>query len=293
MLNKKAELTTQQIVVIIVLIVSFAILLFFLFRLDLGKTTDDELCYNSVVMRGKSILGGAAPPLKCNRQYICFTEDGSCETMTEPDLIEVDEAGEVYKALADEMANCWWMFGSGEIDYVGSDILSNWYCSICSQIGFDDSMIEIFPSGKVNEDYFYNEYLAQEKSGKDDLTYSEYFFGTKDFSEINKKDFEGFSLDKQYFVMTGIMSKSTWEQVVIGAVTVGAFVAIPVTMGTSTFVLGALYVGGAAAVGGTGGYFVGAIIDGKLGNTYLFPTMIEVNSEKFDSLGCKSITTLA
>ena len=49
--NTRAELTTQQIVGLIILIISFVIILYFIFALNLGETTDKEICHNSVALR--------------------------------------------------------------------------------------------------------------------------------------------------------------------------------------------------------------------------------------------------
>ena len=59
---------------------------------------------------------------------------------------------EVYGILADEMADCWWMFGEGKVNYVGKDLPEKQlYCSICSQLAFDNSLEEIFP--EILKDY--------------------------------------------------------------------------------------------------------------------------------------------
>ena len=103
--NKKGELAMQQIVIMIILIASFVILLFFLTKLNLGKTTDREICHNSVIARGSSVLPTNAIPLDCGREYICLTEDGSCEQLTKTELKEISgEKEEVYSILAEEMA---------------------------------------------------------------------------------------------------------------------------------------------------------------------------------------------
>jgi len=56
MINKwfnKGELTTKQLITIIILIASFAVILLLIFRLDFGKITDDQVCYNSVVLQAR------------------------------------------------------------------------------------------------------------------------------------------------------------------------------------------------------------------------------------------------
>jgi len=294
MKNKKAELTTQQIVTMIILIVSFVVILLLLFRLDLGKETEKELCHNSVILRGSSVLPEDVVPLDCSREYICITKDGSCESMTNPEIKKVKTDSDVYQILADEMAECWWMFGEGKVDYVGKDLRENLYCSICSQIAFDDSLNEIIPfsSGTMEKNKFYN-YLINENysEGK---TYSEYLFGTDDLNEISGgADFETIGFSNQYFVMTGIYSDVGVWKWVAGGVALAGIVAVPFTSGASLFITKAIIVTTAATGGGVAGSYIGGAVQGQSGKDYFQTTIIEANSEEFKALNCKDILTTA
>src|SRR3990167_10899296 len=106
MKNKKAELSTQQIVLMIILIASFLVILFFLFRLGVGEKSEEQLCHNSVLQKA-SVFSEA--PLQCYRNYICITKDGSCEELIKPEKIKVKSLDEDYEALANEITDCWWM----------------------------------------------------------------------------------------------------------------------------------------------------------------------------------------
>ena len=126
MLNKKrAALTTRQIVILTILIISFIIILFLLFRLNLSGQSEQQICHNSVVQRGSSILSlSDTVPLNCRTHYVCISTTSKCEgeesrMPTPDDIITVKSENELYKALADEMATCWWMYGEGEVDYLG------------------------------------------------------------------------------------------------------------------------------------------------------------------------------
>ena len=120
-MKRKGELTTQQLITIIILIVSFGVLLFFIFRLNLGgDVTNKEICHNSVLMKSKSKIGGSA--LDCRTNYICISGGEKCEGFSATDTVEIDMRGtdddrkkRVMKAIADEMADCWWMFGEGKV----------------------------------------------------------------------------------------------------------------------------------------------------------------------------------
>ncbi len=308
--NKKGELTTQQIVLLIILIMSFVVILYFLIRLNIGEDSEKEICHNSVVMKGNPVLSKGAISLNCQRAYVCLTKDGSCEAMTNPNIRKVEDKQEVYKVLAEEMVSCWWMFGQGKIDYVGDKIQKANYCSICSQVAFDESVKEIqeFNSGKINQDEFYV-YLVDTPISEERETYAEYFFGTKDInalkadvlnSENNSKrigTFGTINLDEQYFVMMGITSEigKTYKLIGIGVVVLAFLTPVG-------WVGGAIIVGsgiGAAAVGeDIAGLFedkIAAIMvkgDG-VENWFMAPTIVEAKAETFNVLNCKDIVSLS
>src|SRR3989338_5863522 len=215
MKNKGGELSTQQIVLIIILIASFLVIFFFLLRLGIGEKSEEQLCHNSVLQKA-SVFSEA--PLQCYRNYICITKDGSCEELVKPEKIKVKSLDEVYGALANEMADCWWMFGEGKVDYAGEDFTKNNYCSICSQIYFDNSLenIEGVEDKKISKDELYD-YLIKNDYSKDQ-TYSQYLLGTNDLGGLKKQIIENennaekiwtfgeIEIGKQYFNVIGIIS---------------------------------------------------------------------------------------
>jgi hypothetical protein len=291
MKKRRGEITTQQIVLLIILLVSFAVILFLLFRINFFGQTESEICHNSIVMRGTKLPESAAP-LKCSRTYACLSKDGTCERMTKPEMIKVKTKEEVYDALAEEMADCWWMFGEGKINYVGKDMKENLYCSICSQIILDDSIGEIegLESG-VDEKNFYN-YLEDKQKSEEEGSYLTYLTGASKTSQIEASlrnaggSFGNFEFNKQYFVMMGIYSQvgvAKWATV--GAVAAG-IVAAPFTGGLSLTLLLS------ATAGGAGGYFIGTAVKGDgVDNEFLKPVIIEANSKVFDSFNCKDVIT--
>ncbi|MBU4069722.1 MAG: hypothetical protein KJ646_01960 [Nanoarchaeota archaeon] len=300
MKKKKAELTTQQIVLLIILITSFAVILFLLFRLNLGETTSKEVCHNSVILKGNSALAQEAVSLNCHTKYLCITADGSCEQMTKPEIAKVKDKEELYKVLADEMADCWWMFGEGKVDYVQSDMTKKLYCSICSQIAFDDSLKKDeerygIENAKINQKDFY-EYLADKKISKNEISYLEYLYGFNDLEEFEKylneieKEFNNFDVNNQFYIIIGISSKiSTLSWAVSGAglgLAVFALTFTPLAPSVP-FIVGA----GLITTGGATSTLVGITLKGLSGDEYLRPTIIEVNSDVFKSLKCEEILT--
>ena len=307
--KRRGELTTQQIVGLIILITSFAVILFFFLRLNLGEETDKELCRNSVVLKGSSILPSDSTPLNCYRSYECLTEDGTCEGITNHEVEKVDNLDDVYQKLAEEMADCWWMFGEGKIDYIETGLTKNNYCSICSQIFFDDSLKGIdkeIEKGLISKDKLYD-YLAITKMPREDINYAEYFFGTNDIQKIKKESgvdtFGDIEIEKQYFVVMGITNEvSTLKWASAGAVTTAGIIAVvSIFSGPPGWVIGAITLGSGAVVGATSGEEIAGAIEFEIGalvvqgrginNQFMAPTIVEAESEKFKALNCEEIVT--
>lgn len=300
--ENRGEITTQQIVLLIILIVSFVVILFLLLKIDFGGQTESELCHNSVVMRSNPVSKEAIP-LKCSRVYICLSKDGSCESMTKPEIEKVKTKDEIYRVLAEQMADCWWMFGEGKIDYVGKDFFTkDNYCSICSQIGFDNSIKEIDGIGEsISKDELYN-YLSKTPMPDSEINYAEYFFGTNDISRlksvalqaedgtsINAGTFGTIDLSKQHFVLMGITSevKQNWK--IAGGVlaVVGLF---------TGHTWAGLIIGAVVAISevtqGIEPEIYAIIVDGNgVKNTFMAPTIQEANSNSLKKLNCYDVVT--
>ena len=204
--SKRGEITTTQLVTIIVLIVSFAVILFFIFRLNLGETTDKEICHNSVVLRGQSKL--STGPLDCKTSYVCISGGGECEQITTTTTIEAKIRDGVMKALADEMSDCWFMFGEDKkIRYTGGLGSTGVHCAICSIVDFDENIQGQISSISYLE--FYN-YLSQTK--KDDFqTYLKYLYGINEISSFQSQSQittnigeDIISTSEKYSIITGI-----------------------------------------------------------------------------------------
>ena len=297
--NKLGELTTQQIVMLVVLIVSFAVILIFLFFLDLGKTTDDDICHNSVVLRANSVVSVDTVPLRCKTENTCFSGDKTCESMTNPKVVQVDKETDVYEKLADRMANCWWMFGEGKLNYVGTDKNPGLYCSLCNFVEFDDSALKVIPSGKVDQEKLYD-YMATKKMPGKKFTYAEYLYGTNDLSFLTESDtgaleYGKLDMGKQYYIMTAMdsdLDTAFWGGVIaLGIDLIPVARAIPIPKGQlAGAVLSAIkpkqlikYIGDFGKGAGIG-YFVGTLGVGKSGESYIGPTIVEANSEVFKAL---------
>lgn len=289
MRSKRGDITTQQIVILIILIASFVIILFFLFILNFGKTGDKEICHNAVVTRGTNVLPEESIPLNCKTSYICITKDGTCEKMSGSyEKKTAKKKEEVYNILANEMADCWWIFGEGKINYIGKEFKSDLYCSICSQINFDNSL-NMFENGEIDKKLFYD-YLAKINISEKEISYLEYLNGLKNANAIeerlkqNSSEFGKINLAKQYYVIMGIFSETGLVQWALSGVGVGMIIG-GIVGGPVGIIIGGV-------VGGVGGHYAGTIVEGESGNKYISPELVEANSEDFDELRCASIKTL-
>ena len=218
-INKKGELTTKKLVTIIVLITSFVIILFLLFRLDLGAMTDKEICHNSVVLKSKA--KGFVGELDCKTNYVCISGGGKCEDINPTETIKISLKGEdeiikqeIMKVIADEMADCWWMFGEGELNYQGlwksaTEFLpwSKYHCAVCSTVKFDEKIINSEIS-EITYGEFYD--FLEDAKKSNTKTYLKYLYNVFDVNsvqELNKKmdiDNEKISLNEKYVIVTGM-----------------------------------------------------------------------------------------
>lgn len=302
-MKKKGEVN-MVLVSIIILVISAGIVLWLYFRADLTGLTNEQICYNSVVMKSSSAISANVIPLNCKTSYVCVTKDGSCEIMTSPKIIKVENSDDVYKAIAEKMASCWSTFGAGKLDYVKGDLSHNLYCSNCYQMGFDDSL-DMFPNSEIDKRELYR-YLSSYNVSGTDSTYLEYLIGLQSAQTIENSldsvdsDFGTINIGKQYFVTMGAFSDiSAWKTGALGAAAAGgtfvlAAVVSAVTGGVAIPGILLLVAGGAAvAGGGATGYFVGTIVEEDSGKQFLTPTLVEANSEDYSKLKCSSIETLA
>ena len=208
--NRKAELTTKQLVMIIILITSFIIILFLLFRLNLGETTAKEICHNSVVLKGKA--GAFAGALDCRTNYLCISGGKDCEEIpttstTEITLNKKETLNETMKAIADEMADCWWMFGEGKINYVGDKFFGNVACALCSVIDFDETI-----EGSVSYSEFFNYLKTTPKSSSQ--TYLQYLYEGNMLKEGDPYYQNELDFNKQYVLITGMVKKGFFNRVI-------------------------------------------------------------------------------
>jgi hypothetical protein len=206
--TKKGELTTTQIITIIVLVVSFIVILYFVYRLNLGSTSNSDVCRNSVVL--KATGKGLAGDINCKTDYVCISGGDKCvASSTVTVKVDPNNKNEILKAIADQISNCWWEYGEGQFNYGSSGIFkgSNG-CALCSVVEFDDKIL------KKGYDLNYSDlytYMATNK--KDDThTYLNYVYGTNDLQQFLDSKIvkpilnEKIITDNKYSIVTGFDS---------------------------------------------------------------------------------------
>ena len=208
--EKRGEMTTKQIVSLIILILSFSVILFLIFRLNLGQITNEEICKNSVIFKGKSQLGTGS--LDCRTSYVCISGGGECGGINPTKTIEIsskddgERKNEVMNALAKEMATCWNIFGEGKVNYGSKSPLEGITTeyAICSIVEFGEEIEE-----EITYQEFYN-YLETTKK-TNSQTYLQYLYGISDVSLVPTTDNIKIDLasdkiltSQKYSIITGV-----------------------------------------------------------------------------------------
>jgi len=214
--NSRGELTTQQIVLLIILITSFSIILFFFFKLNLGEETQKTICRNSVILKGNSVLSAIrGGNLDCRINYLCISGGGECEGINPTETAEVDISNkeEILGSIANEMADCWWMFGEGKVDYVGLNVegasIGEKTCALCSIINFDTNIKNTVGKETFGDLY---DYLSSTKKDNSQ-TYLNYLTKKNIYDKTNPVYSEQIDFSEQYVVITGIAKQGALNSI--------------------------------------------------------------------------------
>jgi len=295
-INKKAELTTTQIVTIIILVLSFIVILFFYWHFNWKARTDKEICHNSVVMRGSLRVAKESIPLNCKTQQVCLSMGSECENaVAGATTIDVTDKQDILKEITNLMYDCWWQMGAGEIDYESRTSTSTTYCAMCSVIYFDENIKRKYP--KIANIEIYN-YMKSHNVPNREQSYLQYLYDidsieqarTDVFSTINK-DIYSISIETNhpYTIITGLSKQGFGAKVISGAVggamVIGGIVFLIPSFGTSAVMVAA----GTGMVGGG----VLTFISTREGVSYIRPMLIPFDADEIiNALECKDFSTL-
>ncbi|HOW36703.1 MAG TPA: hypothetical protein PLK34_00425 [Candidatus Pacearchaeota archaeon] len=180
-LNKRGELTTDQIVLIVILILSFSVIILFINRVGPDQTADKQICRSSVVLAAqKNLLGTLAQSgINCKTNYLCISFKEDCKGMeaSQKEIIGKSYAKqEVLRVIVEELADCWQMYGAGVLNYKsnqGANANTDNYCAACTKIEFD-SQIRNAQLSPITYREFYN-YLKRVNIPSGTKTYYDYF----------------------------------------------------------------------------------------------------------------------
>jgi len=201
MINKKGELTSQQVILLVLVIASFLIALFFFYNIVSDDYSEEELCKLSVLGRAStssSIKGNI--PLKCTTEKICLTSEsgGECEQFAgEEKVMKVElpkndpqeVADIIEKVYAESLYSCWKAMGEGRLDLFGS---SEIYTSFLP--GALSSTLDFFKGKDVhptcvicNRIAIDEDFIYEDKKNKENGGLKSYFIESSD--KVNVRDY--------------------------------------------------------------------------------------------------------
>lgn len=149
MKGKKAQGAEKITVKMLAILVIVLILAFFSARVFDWMTSkgDVESCRLSVVASGKISdvsMGVSTLDLECSRKTVVLSPEYYTVDDSEKDYVSEDEedyATNVKQVFAEEMRECWYKMGEGEVDPFASSYLTfDAVCVVCSQIHFENPL---------------------------------------------------------------------------------------------------------------------------------------------------------
>src|SRR3989338_950052 len=186
-MNKKGALTDAQIITVVLAILGFMIVAGFIYYLNFGQQSSQDICHLSVITRAtapSSIQG--ALQLKCTTGKICITDgSGKCEDSfageKDVDIVslkgsDTEKVSLIEEITANAMYDCWNMMGQGKVDIFGSYYksrnleIAKSTCVICSRLALDKSV-----SNNVADLINVRDYMAKTQVPGSSLTYLQTF----------------------------------------------------------------------------------------------------------------------
>jgi hypothetical protein len=150
--NKKADITSAQLITVIILVGSFLVVLGFIFLYPWNES-DREVCHQSLILRSGINTGifktSEIVPLKCKTEKICIRTSSNEKSEKCPDFGEsnkenpitykkVTSRSDILDVLAEAHYDCHVLVGEGNLDFEPHGWLGNPYGLICSRIIFSE-----------------------------------------------------------------------------------------------------------------------------------------------------------
>jgi len=213
-----------------------------------GETFGKGACQGSVAARAQLLQSGfiqkqlfSMPDIVCKTEYKCLTIGGTCPSGY--DKVNVNNADDIKKYIADAMQKCFSEYGEGRLDFMGKELLRTNACGICSQIRFDDESVK-----KIKTLPGLSAYLGANKMPYTDKTYLQYISANPNVNRIGID--QNLDLSKEYDIVYAIYTGNYFSNLIGsggGAVIGGAIGSIVPGAGTA---LGVIVGGSVGAWGG-------------------------------------------
>ena len=117
---------------------------------NIGNDANTELCRQSVIVRG------SIPEVKvANLNIVNLKEKYPLNCETGVLKIDYEDKEKATKEIMDAMAECWYMFGNGQYDFLSNykfrpKFNSESLCSVCTRVHFDESVKDFYISNPIN-----------------------------------------------------------------------------------------------------------------------------------------------
>ena len=194
-MEKRAEMTNEQIIYLVLAIVGFAILLIVYLYFGWESLTDKEICHKSIVERSSFNLGPlevakAVIPLNCKTEKICLkkgTKD--CKEVVKGTEIDIsgktaaEKNEKVLDALSDALYDCHTMLGEGKLDFMPHEGGAKRSCLICAMIFLND---DAKADSEIKKDVSFLELYQnmQRKQTPEGKSYLEVVYNAKSLAQI-------------------------------------------------------------------------------------------------------------
>jgi hypothetical protein len=237
--------------------------------LDLIKN-DIDRCRLSASLKATSIDFGSlgtrlSDPVQlnidCHTKFLTakkdgfFEDDKRFEGFNKREFKNNDLEFNTKKAIGNRMAECWYMFGNGKIDYF-SKLSGDSHCIECYEIKFDEEVKEELPAIEDFEDFLV-------ETNYKDTTYATYLFN----EEVTKlPEFNSLETGKTYAVTYFRSTASFSDELAKGAF-VGGVGGGCILGGSLGSVLGPVGTVAGAGVGCAGGLVLGIFSSSDIADT--------------------------
>jgi hypothetical protein len=194
--NKKADITSKQLITVIILVGSFLVILGFIFLSPFDEG-NREVCHQSLVLRS-GVNTGILPtadivPLRCTTEKICIRTSSSekCidsfgnSTKENPvQFKKVIDRTDILDVLAEAHYDCHVLVGEGNLDFEPHGWTDNPYGLICSRISFSNGTRKILSEHGGDISFLELYKHMSKKQTKNNGNYLQFIYNVKNENEF-------------------------------------------------------------------------------------------------------------